>query len=69
MASIMIELNEDGTIDMDALGFEGQVCQQVLEQLVSELGGKITEQQLKKEYHLRTAKGTVTNRAQRKATQ
>jgi len=54
---VEITLGPDGTIDVDAIGFEGQTCEEATK-FLDELFGEAENKTLKEEYHIGEVAGT-----------
>lgn len=45
-----IIINTDGTINIDAMGYQGNQCEEVLNSIVEQMNGEVTDSNFKSEY-------------------
>ena len=56
MRKIKIVIKEDGTVEADAIGFQGKACEEAMKFISDALGEEISEKK-KAEYHRRDKRG------------
>jgi hypothetical protein len=61
--TVTFTIDGKGNIAVDMEGFEGKGCGDLQEQITAALDGKVTQEEIKPEYHLDNQNGnTISNR-------